>query len=349
MFAYHADGKRYQRVATGINRTNFYWDGENVVMEGSTTGTSLARYEGLPQMWGDMFSQRSSSGSSFPIYDPQSSARVLTGPSGTVTDTYVYGAFGDELASSGTTPNPFRFGGQIGYYRENSTRLYVRARWYRSELGLWLSGDPIGFDGMDWNLYRYVENNPVGNYDPGGLAKRICALRPPPQNNGCGSNQQSVSDAVTGLRRLLGKDNGLSSCVNDCMISHGAEASDAKSRVNCLAGMFNNFKYKCISDKECYKHTEIINTCATMSGTGTAFTGTCNVYLCARVFTDKHCLVHVDKTGDLMVVIFHEMMHCCGKRGDFHGSFTQAISRCVVNKCLNKKGGYDIPNDPTPK
>jgi hypothetical protein len=34
-----------------------------------------------------------------------------------------------------------------------------------------ISEDPIGFAGGDWNLYAYVENNPVNYFDWDGLTK----------------------------------------------------------------------------------------------------------------------------------------------------------------------------------
>ncbi|MBI3377385.1 MAG: transglycosylase SLT domain-containing protein [Nitrospirae bacterium] len=43
------------------------------------------------------------------------------------------------------------------------------ARWYDPESGRFLSEDPIGFEGGDVNLYRYVGNNPVNWIDPFGL------------------------------------------------------------------------------------------------------------------------------------------------------------------------------------
>ncbi len=43
------------------------------------------------------------------------------------------------------------------------------ARWYDPESGRFLSEDPIGFEGGDMNLYRYVGNNPVNRKDPLGL------------------------------------------------------------------------------------------------------------------------------------------------------------------------------------
>ncbi|MBY0516240.1 MAG: RHS repeat-associated core domain-containing protein [Bacteriovoracaceae bacterium] len=43
------------------------------------------------------------------------------------------------------------------------------ARYYDPSTGRFLSEDPIGFSGGDYNLYRYVGNNPVTRRDPFGL------------------------------------------------------------------------------------------------------------------------------------------------------------------------------------
>lgn len=42
------------------------------------------------------------------------------------------------------------------------------ARNYSPDTGRFLSEDPIRFYGKDFNLYRYVGNNPVNNIDPSG-------------------------------------------------------------------------------------------------------------------------------------------------------------------------------------
>ncbi|MBK7707008.1 MAG: RHS repeat-associated core domain-containing protein [Acidobacteria bacterium] len=46
---------------------------------------------------------------------------------------------------------------------------YYRARWYDSNLGRFISEDPIGFAGGDVNLYGYVGNKPVSYSDPFGF------------------------------------------------------------------------------------------------------------------------------------------------------------------------------------
>jgi len=44
-------------------------------------------------------------------------------------------------------------------------------------MGRWLSRDPLG-EGVDYNLYRYCGNDPVGSKDPTGLVGEIVLPRP---------------------------------------------------------------------------------------------------------------------------------------------------------------------------
>ena len=50
-----------------------------------------------------------------------------------------------------------------------SQRGYNRTRYYNPQTGRFLSEDPLDFYGSDFNLYRYVLNNPVNLSDPFGL------------------------------------------------------------------------------------------------------------------------------------------------------------------------------------
>ncbi|MDR1485481.1 MAG: hypothetical protein LBT09_11740, partial [Planctomycetaceae bacterium] len=57
-----------------------------------------------------------------------------------------------------------------GKYHDEITNLQWNInRWYDSNLGQWISQDPIGFNAGDVNLYRYVGNNPIDKIDPKGL------------------------------------------------------------------------------------------------------------------------------------------------------------------------------------
>jgi hypothetical protein len=41
--------------------------------------------------------------------------------------------------------------------------------YYASHMGRWLTRDPIGYEGSQWNLYEYVDGRPVTDRDPAGL------------------------------------------------------------------------------------------------------------------------------------------------------------------------------------
>jgi RHS repeat-associated protein len=52
---------------------------------------------------------------------------------------------------------------------DNETGLYFyRARYYDPKAGRFITKDPIGFAGGDYNLYAYVGNNPLSAIDPSG-------------------------------------------------------------------------------------------------------------------------------------------------------------------------------------
>jgi RHS repeat-associated protein len=62
---------------------------------------------------------------------------------------------------------PYMFTGRE--YDPDTGLYYYRARYYDSKAGRFITRDPIGFGGGDYNLYAYVGNNPVNLIDPWGL------------------------------------------------------------------------------------------------------------------------------------------------------------------------------------
>ncbi|MDL1951681.1 RHS repeat-associated core domain-containing protein [Acidobacteria bacterium ACD] len=86
-------------------------------------------------------------------------------PSGTVTHSVVFDAWGNVKAETGTRTHPFTYTGrEVG---EAGLHFY-RARYYQPSIGRFSQEDPIRFR-AGLNFYRYVENNPTSFADAFGL------------------------------------------------------------------------------------------------------------------------------------------------------------------------------------
>ena len=161
---YDATGLRRTR-AVGAATTRFIWDGQKVLLETDAGGTTQAQFTLNLGTYGDLISQRRSSTSRWYHFDALGSTDRLTGADGTATDTYTYKAFGPLAASTGSSTNPFRYVGKLGYYDQGSGPLYVRARWLRPTTGSWLSVDPTGGGGT----HEYAGAAPTWLPDPSGM------------------------------------------------------------------------------------------------------------------------------------------------------------------------------------
>jgi RHS repeat-associated protein len=104
-------------------------------------------------------------------YDGQGSTLCLTNENGDVTDQYAYTAYGEEVdtGAMNPTPNPFRYVGQQGYYRDADTEdYYVRGQVYEPALARWLSPDPVQLTGREFHSrydVRYTRQQYVGDLE----------------------------------------------------------------------------------------------------------------------------------------------------------------------------------------
>jgi RHS repeat-associated protein len=128
-------------------------------------GTTQAQYTGGLATYGPLVSQRRSSTSRFYHPTDLGTIETLTDTSAATTDAYTLDAYGNQIASTGSTTNPHRYIGALGYYTESDLGLaYVRARWLRPSTGSWLSVDPIEGD----ERYGYAGGGPTWRRDPAG-------------------------------------------------------------------------------------------------------------------------------------------------------------------------------------
>ncbi len=161
---YDATGLRRSREdASGLVR--FVWDGQNVLQETDSGGTTQAQYTTAVGSYGPILSQRRSGVSAFYHADALGTINRLTDASQAVTDSYVLDAWGQPVASSGSTTNPHRYVGTLGYYTDPDLGLdYVRARWLRPATGSWVSVDPVEGEAR----YGYVGGRVTAWLDPSG-------------------------------------------------------------------------------------------------------------------------------------------------------------------------------------
>jgi len=101
-------------------------------------------------------------------YDGLGSIVAMTDSSGSVVNKYSYDAYGKVLNQVEAVSNPFKYVGLFGVMDEGNGLLYMRARYYDTEMRRFLNKDPIGLLG-GLNMYAYVGNNPISWIDPLGL------------------------------------------------------------------------------------------------------------------------------------------------------------------------------------
>jgi len=172
----------------------FVWDpaADAYLAEFNSSNVLQATYSQEPVQFGRALSQRRSTTSSWYHTDALGSTQALSNSSQITSDTYLYDAWGNPITSTGTTVNPFRWVGNVGYYFDSDTGLYyIRARTYQPIIARWTSADPlfymlaktgalrsftrdpIGYMSGVFNIYEYCNGRVIGNIDPFGLLSTI--------------------------------------------------------------------------------------------------------------------------------------------------------------------------------
>jgi RHS repeat-associated protein len=174
-YGYDAAGERVSTTAADGATTSSVYDAGQVAQQTVTpSGGSAATSDYVRDPAGALV-QTMAQGSSTPEYylhDGQGSVVALTdGTSGTTQATYSYGAFGQSLGETGSSPQPF---GYLGNASDATGGLNnFNAREYDPANGRFQSRDPIGAAveaPQTMNPYAYGTNNPLTQADPSGLA-----------------------------------------------------------------------------------------------------------------------------------------------------------------------------------
>ncbi len=141
--------------------TNFLYDGGRVLLEkqgASTTGTytygnALVRKDG-----------------EVPLFDGLGSERTVTSSSQAVTASLTLSAFGQTVASSGSSTSAYQSGATSGYRTEGDAGLtLVGCRFYDAQVGRFITRDTY----LDQAPYAYCDGDPVNTVDPTGHAGAV--------------------------------------------------------------------------------------------------------------------------------------------------------------------------------
>ena len=167
---YDADGNLVGKTVDGVT-TRYLVDTMNptgysqVIAEIKSDGSVVSYSYGL-----DLVSRHAGGATSWYLYDGHGSVRALADDAGVVTDTWDYDAYGNILARTGSTEQPYlyageRFVAELGVY-------YNRARYYDQGTGRFLTQDTFEGDLVDpisLHKYLYCGASPIVFLDPTGL------------------------------------------------------------------------------------------------------------------------------------------------------------------------------------
>ena len=192
-FTHDLDGNMTSRTVGGVT-TNFHWDQDFRLKRINSGAEQLYDAEGIRKKTGatsfyssgaasiadrgaanltfvqghQILASADGSNILYYLHDGISSVRMLADSAGAVTATLDYSEFGAPVTANS---NPHTYVGGLGVRNETSASsglFYMRARWFASDLGRFISADPIGFQGgLNW--YNYAKNNPIHAVDPSGL------------------------------------------------------------------------------------------------------------------------------------------------------------------------------------
>ncbi len=162
-FRYDYAGNLIEKAVNGKTESYVLDEFTNVAYQEDNSGLRMSVLSG-PRIDQHFGAVKTSGGAELALLDGINSTVATVDETGALRGRFAYEPYG-ETAVSGSTVFPFRFTGRTPAV---GNLYYYRARYYDPAAERFVSEDPIGFAGRDFNLYRYVGNSPVMFLDPLG-------------------------------------------------------------------------------------------------------------------------------------------------------------------------------------
>jgi RHS repeat-associated protein len=229
---YNADGLRVKVQSPG-GTLDTIWDGQAPLADAESTN-AIRRNATKPTLYGDVIHQFGADPTRFYLYDALGSTIGLMDDDQNLTDSYLYKAYGEVLASSGSTVNPYQWVGRFGYQYDKITndilQQYVRQRHYLPYTAAWLSQDRLPAVPFKTNLYNYLSSRPTSRIDPSGLKE--------PSAFDCFCEALAVVDIVTNNALIEVAD-----CI--CGLITGLTAGEEVSSIDNPAAYWASWFFDC--------------------------------------------------------------------------------------------------------
>ncbi|MBI3187591.1 MAG: hypothetical protein HYZ31_07005, partial [Gammaproteobacteria bacterium] len=169
-YVYDAAARRINKTVNGT-ATWYLWDGSKLLAEYNSSGTRTKRYAYLPNNFAPV-QMADSTGTYNVLSNHLQTPILLTNSSNQIVWRANYEAFGKATINDDVDGNGARITFNVRmprqYYDVESNLNYNHHRYYSTELGRYITSDPIGLLG-GMNTYSYAENNPINWIDPYGL------------------------------------------------------------------------------------------------------------------------------------------------------------------------------------
>ncbi|MCP4000511.1 MAG: DUF1566 domain-containing protein [Gammaproteobacteria bacterium] len=167
-YGHNAIGNRVSKSVGGVVQEHYLWLDKVTLLAVYDAGGNLKqRFEYTLGNTPTSFMQGISK--YYITTDHLGSPRTISDASGNLVKAYSYDAYGNRTTlvdNNASVEIPFGFAG--GLYDEDTGLVRFGYRDYDPEVGRWTASDPIGFKGLDANLYAYVFGNPLSLIDPIG-------------------------------------------------------------------------------------------------------------------------------------------------------------------------------------
>jgi len=161
-----AAGRRIGKQSGGTLQRGWLWDGDQPVAELDANGAVALRFVYAADDQTPSFLIKGANTYRI-LSDERGSVRLVVNVAdGSIIQQLDYDEFGRVLVDTAPGFQPFAYAG--GLYDSDTGLVRFGARDYSAETGQWAARDPIAFEGGQFSLYAYTDNDPINRFDPSG-------------------------------------------------------------------------------------------------------------------------------------------------------------------------------------